>query len=60
MAQVGRHDRAMVLPEWRLKLAVDVGRALALGAQSVQPLLRAFDSIRVPAVSLAVQVRHTV
>ncbi|MGC5534188.1 hypothetical protein [Streptomyces sp. SR-10] len=63
LAQLNRHAHTVEMPEWRVKLAADARRALAVGGEAVQPILRAVEGVRAPAALAATglaQVRHAV
>ncbi|MEU8829302.1 hypothetical protein [Streptomyces sp900116325] len=60
--QLARHVVPVELPEWRVKLAVDARRALVVGGESWQPMLRAMRDIRLdvdPAFAALARARHT-
>lgn len=46
LRQLGRHATPVEVPEWRVKMAADARRALAAGGEVMQPMVRAFQDIR--------------
>lgn len=61
LIQLDRHVAPVGLPEWRVKLAVDARRALVVGGEAWQPVVRAIRDIRLdvaPAFAALSMARH--